>query len=127
MKKNLVGIIVVVLVISGCGAAASSFNDQNIVEKKDTLSFSSVQLFEGDEYTSVVLSEATSYLTTQGSYALPVVTRVYTFPFLTKITDVAVSFSGLQENVIEKPLQLAPQPIADNAGGYPRMYFNRPL
>ncbi|MFH1013556.1 MAG: C25 family cysteine peptidase, partial [Thermoplasmatota archaeon] len=114
MKKSLAGIIVAVLIISGCGAVASSFTDQKIVEKKDSLSFSSVQLHEENEYTNVDLLEATSYLTTPGGYALPVVTRVYTFPFLTKITNVAVSFSEMYEKTISKPLKLAPQPISDN-------------
>jgi hypothetical protein len=114
MKKSLVGVIVAVLIISGCGAVTSSFTDSRIVEKTDTLSFSSVRLLEENGYTSVDLSEATSYLTTQGSYVLPVVTRVYTFPFKTKITDVVVSFTETQEKTISKPLKLAPSPIADD-------------
>jgi len=114
MKKSLVGVIVAVLIISGCGAVTSSFTDQKIVEKRDSLSFSSVQLVEEHDYTNVDLSETTSYLTTQGSYMLPVVTRVYTFPFKTKITDVVVSFTELQEKTISKPLKLALQPIADD-------------
>jgi len=114
MKKSLAGIIVAVLIISGCGAVASSFTDQKIVEKRDSLSFSSVQLVEEYDYINVGLSEATSYLSTPGGYALPVVTRVYTFPFLTKITDVVVSYSEIQEKTISKSLKLAPQPIADD-------------
>ncbi|MBE3122313.1 MAG: hypothetical protein IMZ58_08925 [Thermoplasmata archaeon] len=114
MKKSLAGVIVAVFIISGCGAVASSFTDPRIVEKTDTLSFSSVRLLEENGYTSVDLSEATSYLTTQGSYILPVVTRVYTFPFKTKITDVVVSFTETQEKTISKPLKLAPSPIADD-------------
>ena len=114
MKKSLAIVIVVVLIISGCGAVTSSFTDPRIVEKTDTLSFSSVQLLEENDYTNVGLSEATSYLTTPGGYALPVVTRVYTFPFLTKITDVVVSYSEIQEKTISKSLKLSPQPIADD-------------
>jgi hypothetical protein len=114
MKKSLAIVIVAVLITSGCGAVASSFTDPRTVEKTDTLSFSSVRLLEENGYTSIDLSEATSYLTTQGSYILPVVTRVYTFPFKTKITDVVVSFTETQEKTISKPLKLAPPPIADD-------------
>jgi len=117
MKKSLAIAIVVVLIISGCGTVASSRIDPRIVEKTDTLSFSSVQFLEENDYTNVGLSEATSYLTTPGGYALPVVTRVYTFPFLTKITDVVVSYLEIQEKTISKSLKLAPQPIADNTEG----------
>jgi hypothetical protein len=116
MKKILAGITVAILLISGCGAVASSSTDQKLVQK-ETVSFSSVQLIEVDEYTDIGLSDATSYLSTPGGYVLPVVTRVYTFPFLTKITDVSVSFSEVQETALEKPLRLAPQPIADSASG----------
>jgi hypothetical protein len=114
MKKSLVGIIVAVVIISGYGAVATSFADQDSAEKTDTFVFSSVQLSEEQDFTTVDLSEATSYLTAQGSYAVPVVTRVYTFPFLTKITDVVVSFSETQEIPISKPLKLVPEAIADN-------------
>jgi hypothetical protein len=117
MKKSLAIVIVIVLIVSGCGAVASSFIDPRVVEKTDTLSFSSVQLLEENDYTNIGLSEATSYLTTSGGYALPVMTRVYTFPFLTKITDVVVSYSEIQEKTISKPLKFAPQPIADNTEG----------
>ena len=114
MNRNFAIIIVVGLIISGSGIVASSSTDQKFVEKTDILSFSSVQLFEKNEYISIDLSEATSYLTTPGGYMLPVVTRVYTFPFKTKITDVAVSYTETQEKIISKPVQLAPQPIRDN-------------
>jgi hypothetical protein len=114
MNRNVVIVIVVGLILSGSGVTISSSTNQKNVEQTDTLSFSSVQLFEQNEYISIGLSEATSYLTTPGSYSLPVVTRVYTFPFKTKITDVTVSFTETQEQTISKPVQLVPQPITDN-------------
>jgi len=114
MNRNLVIVIVVGLIISGSGAVASSFTDQKFVEKTDILSFSSIQFSEKNEYLSIELSEATSYLTTPGGYMLPVVTRVYTFPFKTKISDVTVSYTETQEKIISKPVQLVPQPIMDN-------------
>jgi hypothetical protein len=113
MKKSLAGIIVAVVMISGYGAVATSIVHQNNAEKTDTIVFSSVQLSEDQEFTIVDLSDATSYLTTKGSYSVPVVTRVYTFPFLTKITDVIVSFSETQEIPLLKPLKLASEAIAD--------------
>jgi len=113
MKKSLVGIIVAVVIISGYGAVATSLTNQNCAEKTDTFMFSSVKLSEDQDYTTVDLSEATSYLTTQGSFAVPVVTRVYTFPFMTKITDVVVSFSQTEDIPISKPLKVAPEAIAD--------------
>ncbi len=115
MKKGLVGIIITMVLISGCGAIASSFSDENSAKKTDTILFSVVQLADREEYTTVDLSEATSYSTTEGQYVLPVVTRVYTFPFLTKITDITVRFSERQERILSKPLKIATAPIADDA------------
>ena len=115
MKKNLVGVIVAVVLMSGYGAVATSFTDQNIVEKTDIFSLSSVQLIEEQDYTRAYLFEATSYMSMPDSYRLPVVTRVYRFPFLTKISNIDVSFSEAQERVLSKPLQLAPRAILDNA------------
>jgi hypothetical protein len=115
MKKSLIGIITAVIIISGYGAVASSFTNQNMVEKTDIVSFSSVQLVEEQDATNIGLSEATSYLTIPENYVVPVVTRVYTFPFLTKITNVAISFSDMYEKTISKPLKLAPQALADDA------------
>jgi hypothetical protein len=114
MNRNLAIIIIVSLLISTSGIVASSSTDQKFVEKTDILSFSSVQLFEKNDYTCIELSEATSYLTTPGGYMLPVVTQVYTFPFKTKITDIVVSYTETQEQRISKPVQFAPQPIKDD-------------
>jgi hypothetical protein len=117
MKKSLAGIMVAVLIISGCGAVASSFTNQKTAEKSASVSFSSVQLLEEQDYTTIGLAEATSHLTSSEGYELPVVTKVYTFPFLTKITDVAVSYSGEEDKTISKPLMPASQPIADDTKG----------
>jgi len=114
MKRNLAIIIAVGLIISGSGTVTSSFTDEKFVEKTEEVSFSSAQFLENNDYTNIDLYEATSYLTTPGSYMLPVVTRVYTFPFKTTITDVTVSYTETEEKIISKPVQLAPQPMKDN-------------
>ena len=119
MKKSLIGIIVVVVVISGCGAIATSFENQRSAEKTVTCVFSSVQFSYDQDFATIELSEATSYLTTPEGYAMPTVTQVFTFPFLTKIIDVTVSFSGTEVVPLLKPLKIAPEAIADDAGDSP--------
>ncbi len=117
MKKSLVVIIVAVVILSGYGTFATSLTTKDSAEKTEILVFSPVILSEDQDHTIVELSEATSYLSTQDSYAVPVVTKVFTFPFMTKIINVMVSFSETQELPISKPLKLAPQPITDAATG----------
>jgi len=114
MKKHIIGVIFAFVIISGSGAAALSFTEQRIAEKTETFKFSSVHLLAEQDGTTVDLPEATSYLSTPGSYAVPVVTKVYTFPFKTKITHIAVSFSEVYETPVVHPLKVAPNAIADD-------------
>jgi hypothetical protein len=115
MKKGLIYLIVAVVLISGSGVVATSSVNQYETEKNDHLSFSTVQLSDDSQFTTVALSDATSMLSTPGGYILPVVTRVYTFPYLTKITGVDVRFSDTYGQPITKPLQPTPQPISDSS------------
>ena len=114
MNRNFAIVLGIVLIASGSGAVSSSFTDQKITEITDTVLFSSVQYSEKNDSVNIELAEATSYLTTPNSYLLPVVTRVYTYPFKTKITDVTVTYTQIQEKIISKPVELAPQPVMDN-------------
>jgi hypothetical protein len=114
MKKSLVGIIVAVVLLSGYGSFAVSLTKQGNQVETSTVVFSPVMLTENQDVTFVDLSEATSYLSDQGSYAVPVVTKVFTFPFRASIKDVVVSFSQTQDISLSKPLKLAPAAIADD-------------
>ena len=114
MNRNLVIVIVLGLILSGSGAFASLITDSQIIQKIDTITVSSAELIENNKYTNIDLPEATSYLTTAGNYLLPEITRVYTFPYKTKITDITVTYTDTQEITILKPIQLSPQPIMDN-------------
>ena len=117
MKKNLVGIIVAVVILSASGSLATPSTIVDSNQKIETLVLSSVTLMENEKFSSVMLSEATSYLSTSGGYAVPVVTKVFTFPFMTKITDVTVDFSGISIVPLLKPLKMAVSPIADTNDG----------
>jgi hypothetical protein len=116
MKKGITIGIVALFIMSGYGALAIAHDNQAILEKTDVCSFSSVYIQEGNDYTTVDLLEETSHVDTPGSYAVPVVTRVYTFPFKTKITDVTIQYSDFQETVVSKPMSPVPHPIADMIG-----------
>jgi hypothetical protein len=113
MKKSITIGIVALVLVSSYAAVVFAHNTQNIQTKNDACSFSSLQLNEQNDGTQVTLPEATSYISTPGGYQLPVVTRVFTFPFTTKITDVTVSYSDTTEQVLSKPVLRTPQPIAD--------------
>ena len=103
MKKYLPIVIASILVLSGLGAVALPDNQETdtIIE---SMMFSQPILGEQDGYITVELSEATSYKMTAGEPVLPVVSKVYTFPFGTRIENVEVMFSDVTEQVISKKI-----------------------
>jgi hypothetical protein len=114
MKKNIVCTIVAIVLFSGVGAIAVSESDSDILEQTEAITFSPLQLIEIDDGTCVTLPETTSFTSTPGGYELPIVTKVFTFPFKTTITAVDVIFSERQEIVVTKPIRVVPAPIADS-------------
>ncbi|MBN1280297.1 MAG: hypothetical protein JXA00_01465 [Candidatus Thermoplasmatota archaeon] len=113
--KNISAVFVVGLVLlSGVGAfGASSSENQTIHTTVETVSFSPVMIQEEDDCARIVLPEATSVTSTPGGYALPVVTRVYTFPFRTRITEVSVRFSEALDKPVSHPVQQVQDPLPD--------------
>jgi len=115
MKKSLTLGIIGIVIISSCGALVLANPEHMVMVQRETMKFSTIQVKESSEGAHILLAEATSSPMTPGSYNLPVVTRVFTFPFLTKITDVSVQFSGIQEHYLSQPVRLVSQPVMDTA------------
>ena len=80
MKKIIPILIVGVLVLSGFGAVALTKGEKEEVIF-ETILFSRPTLHEKGEYFSIRLTESTSDSWETGKPMLPVVTKVYTFPF----------------------------------------------
>lgn len=116
MKNYLSLSIVVLLLLSGSGALAGMQNSGNFQVKTEHCSFSALLQHEDPSDIQIQLPEATSLITTADGFQLPAVTRVYTFPFTTKIMEVTVSFSDIQETHLSKPIQRAVAPLPDEAG-----------
>jgi hypothetical protein len=108
MKKIFPILIISILVLSGLSAATPIKNTkkQSISE---TIHFSEPTLQEKDKYLSLNLPEATAYSCKKDNPTLPIVTKVYTFPFGTKINTVDVSFSEIREQEITKPIIPSPE------------------
>ncbi|MBN1860090.1 MAG: hypothetical protein JW840_01365 [Candidatus Thermoplasmatota archaeon] len=109
--KNIRSLIVIgCIILSGLGAAAVSADDQELSVRTESLSFSQPVLLEKNQYTIVELSQATSYLAQTGKPYLPMVSKVYIFPFGTMIANVDASYNSLSELSFDKPLMLSPEP-----------------
>jgi len=109
LRKLLPLLVVGIFVLSGLGAVAGTEGEkENFVS--ETISFSTPITNEKTDYVSIELTEATSSSMETGKPMLPVVTKVYTFPFGTSVDNVEVSFSDVIEQEISKPIEPAPEP-----------------
>jgi len=109
MKKLLPLLVIGILVLSGLGAVAGTEGDEERFESK-TIHFSQPVIHEKEDYTTIGLAEATSNSWEKDKPTLPVVTKVYTFPFGTRVDNVDVSFSDIIEQGISKPIMPSPEP-----------------
>ena len=103
MKKLLSIYLVGILILSGIGVVAiDNNNSYDLKIKTTTTAISAPIIQEEDQYVIVNLAEATSSLLESGKPMLPVLTKVFTFPFETKICSVNVSFSDTKELILQK-------------------------
>ena len=105
MKKEIIAIILVgVLFFSGFGVVAA---DDDVEIKEESIVISEPIIKEVENYVTVNLDEATSFLSDAGRPMLPIVTRVFILPFGSKIHSVTVSFSEEYEMMLPKEVQPA--------------------
>jgi len=115
LKKILPLLVVGILALSGLGAVAITEEiTYDVKVKEESIVISKPIIKDAGQYVTVTLEEATSSILEVGKPMLPVVTRVFTFPFGTKITRVDVSFSNVNEMVLSKEVQPVPEPIPLN-------------
>lgn len=108
MRKFLPIVVISILVLSGLGATALSENEKEQI-KKETLTFSTPVIQEKKDYVKINLKEATANLMEPGKPMIPKCTKVFTFPFGTKIKNVKVTFSKESQIKISKLVIPAPQ------------------
>ncbi len=96
MKKFLPILLVGVLFGSGFGAAITVPSSNTPVSFEEDFSFSEPTFADQDGYLSVSISEATSSASTPGNPVLPMLTKLYTFPFGTIIKDVSMTVPSEQ-------------------------------
>ena len=108
MKKIIPILVVSFLVLSGLGAVSGTENEnENIISEK--FYFSQPTICEKDDYISLELEESTCDSIEDDKPALPVVNKVYTFPFGTTIDNVDVTFSDFTEKQLSKPIEPSPK------------------
>ncbi len=115
MKIFLPLLVVGILVLGGLGAVGTESEKEKLIS--DTIFFSQPIINEKEKYVSIELKESTHNSMDIGKPMLPVVTKVYTFPFGTCIDNVEVTFSEVIEQEISKSVEPSPEvyPLSINA------------
>jgi len=117
MKKLIPLIVVGIIVISGLGSIATTDNaNHNVKTEKESISLSEPIIKESGKYVVVSLEEATSSLKLYGKPILPVVTKVFTLPFGSKIDHIDVHFSDANALILSEEVQPGSEPFPLIAG-----------
>jgi hypothetical protein len=106
MKKLLSLYIVAILVLSSLGAVAITNGKTNDMKIKiESIAISKPVIKDEGQYITVSFEEATASLSDSGKPMLPILTKVFTFPFDTQISSVDVSFSDTKELSLTKEIK----------------------
>lgn len=111
--KRIVSILILgILVIGSLGALATAeHRKSDLMTIKESISISRPIIEEENEFVTVSLKEGNSYLLDPGSPMLPVVSKVFTLPFGSKVNKVEVSYSDEKEITLSKNVKLASEPM----------------
>jgi len=105
MKKLVIVCIIGLILFPGLGAVAlPAPQSVDVNTRSELIVVSEPVLEDAGRYVSVSLAEAASFLLNPGKPLLPVVTKVFSFPFGTTIRDVSVSVSETNQVWLSKPV-----------------------
>ncbi|UCF12823.1 MAG: PKD domain-containing protein [Thermoplasmatales archaeon] len=113
MIKKIVGIVVFTLLITSVLQIVANEEEEDlyIKGKIESIVFSEPNLQEGDQYVTLNIEEATSYLINPGKPILPVYTKLFKFPFGTKIKGIECKPSQVYQKVISGIIQPSPEAV----------------
>ena len=106
--KGLTILMIAILILSGFGTAAMFNSNSSRIE--ETILVSQPDIITERDYNIVTLNESTSFLQNPGKPILPIITKVYTLPFGSKIDSIDVIFSEKKEIILDKDIKPAPLP-----------------
>ena len=110
MKKMLPLLVVGILVLSGLGAVALPSGEEFEL-KTISVNFSKPIIKNENEYVTINVDEANSFIMKQGKPMLPSYVHTFTFPFGTKIKSVTCTPSNIQTQTISKDIMPTPKAV----------------
>jgi len=100
MKTKLVGLFVGLLLITNMFVIIDAKKETFEKEKHVSVVFSEPSVRVTDQYATLHMDEATSYLSEPGKPVLPLCTKIFTFPFGTTITGIDCTPSQITQQGI---------------------------
>ena len=110
-KKIFVIFIIGILFFSSFSLSVTTVAADTNDTKEASITVSNPIIKTSEEYITINFDESTSFLMNPGKPMLPIVTKVFTLPFGSKIESVDVSFSQTEELKIPKEIKPAPKPL----------------
>jgi hypothetical protein len=115
MKMKILGIFVSTLLIISVLPGVINAEEQSYVnEKIESIVFSEPDIIKGDQFLTLNIDEATSNLMRPGKPILPVYTKIFKFPFNTKIKGVECKLLKINQKVLSGEIQPSPEPVPLN-------------
>lgn len=112
MKIKIVGLLVAtLLIINFMPIVLTDENEYYLKEENHSIIFSDPNLISEGKYVKLELVEATSFLMDPGKPMIPVYTKVFKFPFGTKILSVDCELEEIIEKSISNEIIPSPQPV----------------
>lgn len=109
MEKKISFLIVWILVLSGIGAVATQNENNNF--EQITISFSQPVIKNEEQYISLTINEANSFLMKQGKPMLPSYEKSFYYPFKTKIKSVIITPKNIEELTLINKISPTPKMV----------------
>ena len=128
MKKIIQILIIGILVISGI--SVNAIFEKNEIKNNSNSIYESIllsepEIIENDKgYFIINFEESDTNLIIDGCPMLPYINKKFIFPFGTKINDIEVSFSEIQEKKLDKKIAISPTPVTLINGIETKAYSN---
>jgi low affinity Fe/Cu permease len=111
MIKKIFGMFLCVVLITNVFVIINAEEESVIKEKIESINFSEPNMQVENQFITLHMEEATSYLREPGKPILPVCTKIYTFPFGTKIKGVECKCVQINQKVLSGEIRPSPEPI----------------
>ena len=113
MKLKIL-IVIALILFSTVNVIAIDSVDEDFTEtqeEKEEILFSQTTIEPKENYISVNVNEANTFLTAAGKPILPVHTKTFKFPGGTKIKSIDISISDVKSKIIDSKIQPAAKPV----------------